>query len=690
MRRKNHGVEKKNGKSIPRAEAPVYVAPSKFPGNPVEDSESVDIKMHVASQSMTVSNNSLIPASDSEALNIYEQLVYKRLRKLNKRLTRAEQAETNLKFNPLSKSSMPQEQLKLVESKSEIIVVIKELTDLSIAMKEQRIQVSSDENIRNAPESECHSKLEASKDKKLHIAEVPIELYIQLIRLFYASKGLASVEGPQYAKCKAILDSFSTLGFETTGRANMNEDPEQTNLQVFVGKLVQGGDDPVCSESPVTYKAIQEEVVHLAVSVEDGSEDASSPYRVEVPSRPAASDANEFNWTSGVTYAESSITVEPPVQDQSPIAMLAKAVENLPRSTLRPQGQSHTLLAPTASNVSYPHTLQVLVETGHVFAYDPVHPLESHPVVIPICQPLSQSPPRGAAVLVPEECLTTMAPVTVQQHPLQVHQLLSRAPPCVPNQIGCTHLPQVIPSDLSEVSKALSPLYLSSGAELNSMKHQMELRETSNASCLDQPQPRLQDEGHATCSSIHPSNQYGQSKEQPNYQLENHRRDRGRKQSGELSKDELGERAKDETTIKGQGRECYAMQPDEPRMTSQPLLPHQRLGSHPVAQGHSHGPSQFPAQSPLQLQPQLPLPGSSRLHVQPYIHQQYYQYPHYYYPGYLANYDGVMTARRAPGGFEGASVGAGGEVWSGEQYRLRTMDPIHEQDEYAHYRSRAG
>ncbi|KAF8980774.1 hypothetical protein BGZ46_003706 [Entomortierella lignicola] len=69
----------------------------------------------------------------------------------------------------------------------------------------------------------------------------------------------------------------------------------------------------------------------------------------------------------------------------------------------------------------------------------------------------------------------------------------------------------------------------------------------------------------------------------------------------------------------------------------------------------------------------------TNVHVQPIFHQQYYQYPHYYYPGYPANYNGRKPNESDSGDtvFDGRRVGA-----FETQCQSRSLDPIHEHEEY--------
>ncbi|KAG0023311.1 hypothetical protein BGZ80_009805 [Entomortierella chlamydospora] len=90
---------------------------------------------------------------------------------------------------------------------------------------------------------------------------------------------------------------------------------------------------------------------------------------------------------------------------------------------------------------------------------------------------------------------------------------------------------------------------------------------------------------------------------------------------------------------------------------------------------------------PCPLPPSLPLPrqaarpGSqlqqlTSVHAQPIFHQQYYQYPHYYYPGYPASYTGVVTNELNSG-----------DVTTGEESEApcqpRSLAPIHEHEEHS-------
>src|SRR5690554_4115078 len=108
----------------------------------------------------------------------------------------------------------------------------------------------------------------------------------------------------------------------------------------------------------------------------------------------------------------------------------------------------------------------------------------------------------------------------------------------------------------------------------------------------------------------------------------------------------------------------------------------------PVAFPMIHHPAQHPVHQHHQQLSQLQLqPGQhhARVHVQPYGHQQqYYQYPHYYYPGFHLNYDGQIGGSPVPGG-GGVTEDVGYDAHDQDEFRMGI--PVHEHDEYSQYRN---
>ncbi|KAF9190373.1 hypothetical protein BGZ50_000261 [Haplosporangium sp. Z 11] len=237
-------------------------------------------------------------------------------------------------------------------------------------------------------------------------------------------------------------------------------------------------------------------------------------------------------------------------------------------------------------------------------------------------------------------------------------------------------LPEHLPP-MSLRQRQTTPLI--SSQSQNQIEQQREHAETNQAQ--DQLPEQLAAKGSAASDSQ--SHVHGQqpqiSKQTPN-RNQNRRSDRrqgtpAKSQSRSSSDDQVVQMHLDQPPFHaGQPfRQQYPVHP-----TAEPSVP--------VAFPMIHHPVQHPGHQHHQQLSQLQLgQHHGRVHVQPYGHQQqYYQYPHYYYPGFHLNYEGQMGGSPVPGG-GGATGDVDYEVHDQGEFRMRV--PVHEHDEYLQYRN---
>ncbi|KAG0302121.1 hypothetical protein BGZ98_007758 [Dissophora globulifera] len=91
------------------------------------------------------------------------------------------------------------------------------------------------------------------------------------------------------------------------------------------------------------------------------------------------------------------------------------------------------------------------------------------------------------------------------------------------------------------------------------------------------------------------------------------------------------------------------------------------------------------AQAPHFVQAMIPMKAFEPQQYQhPQMHQQFYQYPHYYYPGYQAAFEGPLTREFTPGD---AGMATARDLQQHHQrssiQQPRTLTPVQEQDEHA-------
>ncbi|KAF9122189.1 hypothetical protein BGW39_009974 [Mortierella sp. 14UC] len=205
---------------------------------------------------------------DDGGMNAYLSLVFRRIRKLKKRMTRVKSTEATLSLDPSKKSKLEPGQLVALEKKIEMSAPLKELEDVFKAMSVQQAK----EKLEQKKQIEEHLQdiQQAQDTATKETQETTTTALIQVIRLFYALKQLDEAKeyltSPLLNSFK-VLEKFQTRLFEVAQGAELLDGDgcahSRTELFSMVHKLGEKCSDKVTEDGDITYTLIYDELDHI-------------------------------------------------------------------------------------------------------------------------------------------------------------------------------------------------------------------------------------------------------------------------------------------------------------------------------------------------------------------------------------------------------------------------------------------
>ncbi|KAF9546493.1 hypothetical protein EC957_009707 [Mortierella hygrophila] len=237
--------------------------------------------------------------TDAGGPNPYLRLVFRRMRRLKKRVTRVETTEAALNKDPSKKATLEPDQLAALEKKLEMSAPLKELEDLFKAMTVLQ-------HLRDIERSKETATRETQESATL--------AFIQVIRLFYALKQLDDAK--EYltlplSNSLKVLEKFRSCLFEVAQAAELSDGDDcihsRKELYSMVRKLAEKSTDNVAEESDITYKCIYDEIDHLTYPSTD----------LELRDTPLISDDRQVDGPSSTMKAHTGAGKEDDIEGTS-------------------------------------------------------------------------------------------------------------------------------------------------------------------------------------------------------------------------------------------------------------------------------------------------------------------------------------------------------------------------------------
>ncbi|KAG0005642.1 hypothetical protein BGZ79_003252 [Entomortierella chlamydospora] len=550
--------------------------------------------------------------------NQYFTIINKRIRNVKKRIAKIDKHEATLKSDPSAKGKMDQAQIESIERKPELTAVLKELETIMSLFNEQHPKNTSDHALEDltgsAPEKEDLGHTQQCEESITVIS-------LQLVRFFFAIKQLEDVKQSAKEGCSAeegcssgleILAPFRSCLFKAAATADISK--SKSDVQTF---------------HTMIKKLID-------ASLDIALEGSSATYKTICDEldhiinaygdkKPDLFDENSISTESNI--GKISLKLPLPVNDLCDD--FESRAQVVPRDFPLPLTSNTTLVGttqPESTSSTLPHLeARTKAEVEHTMQEENLKPsfkqtgLDETALTSKLTD-LNKSADRVFAnpsgiVALPFQHQGPMVPGRVTT---EYNDRLNFVEPFDQEQNQITLQVAQTPSVLRQC-----PQELAQGC--------------SNTELQYQGQRGGEDFSHTSSS--------GHVGVQPEPSCNQESRGRGRKQ-------QQHQRA---------GNNAHSRQQDIHLIHAGPL--------------------------PCPLPPSLPLPrqaarpGSqlqqlTSVHAQPIFHQQYYQYPHYYYPGYPASYTGVVTNELNSG-----------DVTTGEESEApcqpRSLAPIHEHEEHS-------
>ncbi|KAF9361882.1 hypothetical protein BGX26_010285 [Mortierella sp. AD094] len=575
--------------------------------------------------------------------NQYITIINKRIRNVKKRIAKIDKNEAILESDPSAKEKMDPAQIESIERKRELTATLKELETIMNLFNEQHSKVSLDSNnlvwsnitlsyldflyfsaSNGAQDTSDHalenlSSVLESGDLSFtqQYEESLTASSLQLVRFFFAIKELEDVGQSAGKRCSSsleILAPFRSYLFKVAATADISK--SKSDVQAFrsmIKKLADASLDAALEGSSATYKIICDELDHILNPSED--------------IKPDLFDENSIS-------SESNIGLKLPLPVNEPCDDFENRALVNPRDTPQSLTSNTTLVGTTQpeSMLSNPSLLkaQTKAEVKHTMREESLKSSFRQTGIgeTALTSKLADLDKPVDRVSANPSCIGT------QSNPHQA--------PMVPSHVATEYngrLYFVEPFDQEQnqiVPQVVGYVQQSPQTSIFRQCPEERIQGLSNTELQYQGQHGGEDSSHAPSSS-----HVGVQPEPPNNQ---------------------GSRRGGGGGGGGGGRGCKQYQ-------------HQRAGNNtPLRQQDTH-PKHAGPPPPLAACPGLQLQQLTSVHVQPIFHQQYYQYPHYYYPGYPASYTGVMTNEPNPS-----------DVATGESEapcQPRSLAPIHEHEEYS-------
>ncbi|KAK3805697.1 MAG: hypothetical protein JOS17DRAFT_847841 [Linnemannia elongata] len=257
--------------------------------------------------------------TNAGSLNPYLDLVFRRMRRLKKRVTRVETTEAALNEDPSKKATLEPDQLAALEKKLEMSAPLKELEDLFKAMT--LLQTSDNLQHKTQIEVHLHDVERARETATKETQESATLAFIQVIRLFYALKQLDDVKEyltlPLFNSLK-VLEKFRSRLFEVAQAAELSDGDDCTysrkELYSMVRKLSEKSTDNVAEASDITYKHVYGELDHLTYPSAD----------LKLRDTPLVSDGRQVDEPSSTVKAHTRTGKEDDVDGTSARSLMSE------------------------------------------------------------------------------------------------------------------------------------------------------------------------------------------------------------------------------------------------------------------------------------------------------------------------------------------------------------------------------
>ncbi|KAF9919077.1 hypothetical protein BX616_002130 [Lobosporangium transversale] len=566
---------------------------------------------------------------NTQNLNPYETTVYKRLRNHKKRLTRIEANMERMSSDPSKKDTMQMEQLVAIERKQEHIAVMMELRNLLKSMKEQRVKSTA------ACPIQGHIPEELKKDTAVKLMDNPtLNQCILLIRIFSASSRLKKVD----AKTSLVLDNLCIhLAIIAKEASQSDSQGAQRMLQDIIYKLGNGSEDPVDWDNSITYLDVIKEVDRMSV---EKDERLSSETKVQLPTKGLSPDiesagqglssAQVFDWSPDNDVAAISLVKG----DEVPYTSLQSSIQETHSITMSPLAYDTVGLIPdmgirvsiqaepavTVQHLAY--SLYNMSDTQHL---EPVSQLDSYQqeIILKVQTPQPFS-------IVPDTRICNSPLMTEQVDLHTANRNGNNNSVFVQHKLSARELAD---EDFQSKKRIDYPIlgFRPEDQRITPALHSLKGQSPNQyISQVDNHQEKALYEDRCSNSSAIPSSgQSSQSSAQATqqyqlYQIQGHSQ-HGRNRGAEVVSEHI-ELSHEHILL------------SNPQQPSFPMIVNASPMLHSGQYQHGHlSPTATHIHAQIRTSPQA-LPSQSqslsRVHVQPYLHQQYYQYAHYYHPGY--------------------------------------------------------
>ncbi|KAG0372494.1 hypothetical protein BGX24_000179, partial [Mortierella sp. AD032] len=422
---------------IPPVTAPGTSRPSL--AQKLEDSSNASTKQQ---HSFTGSSSEV----DDGGTNPYLSLVFRRIRRLKKRMTRVESTEAALNLDPSKKSKLEPEQLVALGKKLEMSAPLKELEDLLKAMTVQQAKDKREQ--KQQIERHLQDIQRAQEIATKETQESTTTAFIQLTRLCYALKQLNEAKeyltSPLLNSLK-VLEKFQTRLFEVAQGAELLDEGDcahfRKELFSMVHKLGEKCTDYVAEDGDITYKLIYDELDHVTHpsacqelkdvplvpnNRQDPSQSTGKSQTVKADDDDKASVGSLLSEPSSMVTQKSCATVESwfsklsvsttnPSSASPPKSTPGPRAEALPQATSKEQAESTPITearvcrevasqTDTVASSEPPSSLPAGAPLPpNAVPLVPVHPIPEYPFVFPPWIGGSSYPADPPMVLLPAQ-----------------------------------------------------------------------------------------------------------------------------------------------------------------------------------------------------------------------------------------------------------------------------------------------
>ncbi|KAF9080830.1 hypothetical protein BGX23_001621 [Mortierella sp. AD031] len=413
--------------SIPQIPPPPPAPSAKSPSTPQQpptgDNMSTVSTPTTTTTQQLVSNIGPSSKTDDGGLNPYLLLIFKRIRRLKKKITRVKSTEATLSSDPSMKDKMEPDQLVALEKKLETSAPLKELEELFKAMSVQ--QASDKQEQKKQLEAYQQDIQRAQETASKAAQDSATTAFIQLIRLFYAVEqleGAADLTFPQ-THCLEALDKLRIRLFEVAQAAALSDDEVNPRQELYsmVHKLGDKSTESVAEGGDITYKNIFDKLDFVTshpsaelesrmpqivfgdhhvgdpsaektqVGKEDDGDGASEQSLSSEPTSATAqkSRATVESWFNRISTTDAAPSESPPKPTPAPGTQPIpqetnpEQAEPEPVAKARPSQEVATQTDPIVAGDQSSQTIAAISLPPRMVPVMPVHPMPDYRFVIP-------------------------------------------------------------------------------------------------------------------------------------------------------------------------------------------------------------------------------------------------------------------------------------------------------------------